>query len=66
MPEFSGLLIVMAVAFAVPFLLDESFDSVLSAPHEGHLYPRLGHGEVDDDHQVLERIHTWYAAHGLF
>ena len=52
--------------FAVPFLLDERFDSVLTAPHEGHLYPRLGHGEVAEDHEVLERIHTWYAAHGLF
>ena len=52
--------------FAVPFLLDERLDSVLTAPHEGHLYRRLGHGEVAEDHGVLERIHTWYAAHGLF
>src|SRR5688572_8462647 len=29
--------------FAVPFLLDQRFDSVLTAPHEGHLYPRFGH-----------------------
>jgi dienelactone hydrolase len=52
--------------FAVPFLLDERLDSVLTAPHEGHLYPRFGHGEVAEDHTVLERIHTWYTAHGLF
>lgn len=52
--------------FAVPFLLDQRLDSVLTAPHEGHLYPRLGHGEVAEDHEVLKRIRTWYAAHGLF
>jgi len=52
--------------FAVPFLLDERLDTVLTAPHEGHLYRGLGHGEVAEDHGVLERIHTWYAAHGLF
>jgi dienelactone hydrolase len=51
---------------AVPFLLDQRFDSVLTAPHEGHLYPRLGHGEVAEDSKVLERIRDWYAAHGLF
>lgn len=51
---------------AVPFLLDERLDSVLTAPHEGHLYPRLGHGGVAEDHEVLERIHSWYSAHGLF
>jgi len=27
--------------FAVPFLCDRRFDSVLTAPHEGHLYRRL-------------------------
>lgn len=52
--------------FAVPFLLDERFDSALTAPHEGHLYPRFGHAEVAEDHEVLERIHSWYAAHGMF
>jgi dienelactone hydrolase len=51
---------------AVPFLLDQRLDSVLTAPHEGHLYPRLGHGNIAEDHQVLERIHAWYAANGLF
>ena len=52
--------------FAVPFLLDQRFDSVLTAPHEGHLYPRFGHGEVAEDEEVLKRIRTWYASHGLF
>ena len=52
--------------FAVPFLLDQRFDSVLTAPHEGHLYRRLGHAEVAEDPEVLKRIRTWYTAHGLF
>jgi dienelactone hydrolase len=52
--------------FAVPFLLDRRFDIVLNAPHEGHLYPRLGHASVADDPEVLARIRTWYATHGLF
>jgi dienelactone hydrolase len=51
---------------AVPFLLDERFDSVLTAPHEGHLYPRLTHAGVAENPDVLARIRSWYAAHGLF
>jgi dienelactone hydrolase len=50
----------------VPFLLDRRLDSVLTAPHEGHLYARFGHGDVAEDRQVLDRIRAWYAAHGLF
>jgi dienelactone hydrolase len=52
--------------FAVPFLLDERFDAVVHAPHEGHLYPRLNHATVADNREVLAHIRTWYAAHGLF
>src|SRR5262249_48720251 len=52
--------------FAVPFLLDRRFDSVLNAPHEGHLYPRLSHASVADDPEVLAHVRSWYAAHGLF
>src|SRR4030095_15837612 len=52
--------------FAVPFLLDRRFDASLDAPHEGYLYRRLGHSEVAMDAEVLARIRTWYAAHGLF
>ena len=52
--------------YAVPFLLDRRFDSVLTAPHEGHLYPRLRHADVAQDPAVLARIRAWYAAHGLF
>jgi dienelactone hydrolase len=52
--------------YAVPFLLDKRLDSVLDAPHEGYLYPRLRHAEVAADPQVLARVRAWYAAHGMF
>jgi hypothetical protein len=52
--------------FAVPFLLDKRFDSVLTAPHEGHLYRRLSHSKAAEDPEVLKSIRTWYTAHGLF
>jgi dienelactone hydrolase len=52
--------------FAVPFLLDSQFDAVLTAPHDGYLYPRLSHASVAEDPEVLARIRSWYAAHGLF
>lgn len=52
--------------FAVPFLLDRRFDAALTAPHEGHLYPRLSHASVAHDPEVLARIRSWYSAHGLF
>jgi dienelactone hydrolase len=52
--------------YAVPFLLDRRFDSVLTAPHEGHLYRRLRHAEVATHPEVLSRVRAWYTAHGLF
>ena len=52
--------------YAVPFLLDRRFDSVLTAPHEGHLYRRLRHAEVAADPEVLSRVRAWYTAHGMF
>ena len=52
--------------YAVPFLLDRRFDSVLTAPHEGHLYSRLGHAEVATDPEVLSRVRAWYTAHAMF
>jgi dienelactone hydrolase len=52
--------------YAVPFLLDKRLDSVLEAPHEGYLYPRLRHAEVATDPQVLARVRAWYTAHGMF
>ena len=42
--------------YAVPFLLDRRFDSVLTVPHEGHLYRRLRHAEVATDPEVLSRV----------
>ncbi|MBA2355123.1 MAG: dienelactone hydrolase family protein [Acidobacteria bacterium] len=52
--------------YAVTFLLDRRFDSVLTAPHEGHLYRRLRHAEVATDPEVLSRVRAWYTAHGMF
>ncbi|HEX5109938.1 MAG TPA: hypothetical protein VFV95_15910 [Vicinamibacterales bacterium] len=52
--------------FAVPFILDRRFDSVVGGPHEGYIYNRLRHTEVAEDSTVLKRIRTWYRAHGLF
>jgi dienelactone hydrolase len=52
--------------YAVPFLLDRRFDAVLTAPHEGHLYPRLSHAEVAADPEVLSRVRAWYTRHGMF
>jgi dienelactone hydrolase len=50
---------------AVPFLFDRRLDAALTAPHEGHVYPRLGHGDIVQDPEVLDRIRAWYTAHGL-
>ena len=52
--------------YAVPFLLARRFDSVITAPHEGHLYSRLRHAAVATDPEVLSRVRAWYAAHGMF
>lgn len=52
--------------FTIPFLLDQQFDAVLNAPHEGHLYPGLSHASVAENPAILARIRSWYAAHGLF
>lgn len=52
--------------YAVPFLLAKRFDSVLTAPHEGHLYLRLQHADMATDPEMLSRVRAWYTAHGLF
>jgi dienelactone hydrolase len=52
--------------YAVPFLLDKRLDSVLTAPHEGHLYMSLGHAAVAANPEVLSRVRAWYTAHGMF
>lgn len=49
---------------AVP--LDRRLDSVLTAPHEGHLYRGLRHTEVAAHPEVPSRIRAWYTAHGMF
>lgn len=52
--------------YAVPFLLARRFDSVLTAPREGHLYRSLRHAEVATDAEMLSRVRAWYTAHGIF
>jgi dienelactone hydrolase len=52
--------------YAVPFILARHFDAVLTAPHDGHLYPRFGHGGIATDSEVLARIRAWYTEHGMF
>ena len=52
--------------YAVPFLLARRFDSVITAPHEGHLYSRLRHAAVATDPEVLSRVRAWYTTHGIF
>jgi dienelactone hydrolase len=52
--------------YAVPFLLDQRFDSALTSAHEGHLYLRLRHSEVATDPEVLSRVRNWYTLHGMF
>ena len=44
----------------------DSPTSVLTAPHEVHLYRRLSHAEVAKNPEVLSRIRAWYTAHGMF
>jgi dienelactone hydrolase len=52
--------------YAVPFLFDELLDSVLTAPHDGYIYPRLNHAEIAANPEVLSRVRAWYTAHGMF
>lgn len=53
----------------VPLSFDQRFDELLSTmgvEHQLFIYPGKGHLEVRQDPIVLERIHAWYAAHGMF
>ncbi len=52
--------------YAVPFLFDRLFDSVLTAPHDGYLYPRLNHAEIATNPEVLSRVRAWYTLYGMF
>jgi dipeptidyl aminopeptidase/acylaminoacyl peptidase len=53
----------------VPVGYDERFAELLArggVEHQLFVYPGKGHLQVRADAQVLERIHEWYAAHGMF
>ncbi|HWD17000.1 MAG TPA: dienelactone hydrolase family protein, partial [Casimicrobiaceae bacterium] len=53
----------------VPLEWDERFDAILAAhgvEHELDVYPGAGHLQTRATPVILERIHAWYAAHGMF
>jgi dienelactone hydrolase len=53
----------------VPLSYDVRFDSLLTATgveHELFVYPGEDHLQVRADPVMLERVRTWYQAHGMF
>lgn len=53
----------------VPLEWDERFDAILAThgvPRELDVYPGAGHLQARATPIILERIHAWYAAHGMF
>lgn len=53
----------------VPLSYDQRFDSLLTATaveHELFIYMGEDHLQVRLDPEMLDRVHTWYAAHGMF
>ena len=53
----------------LPVAYDERFDALLASlgvEHELYVYPGRGHLQVRSDLLLLERIHVWYAKHGMF
>jgi dienelactone hydrolase len=53
----------------VPLSMDERLDSLLTSlgvPHELDVYPGVDHGGMRRDPLMLQRVHDWYAAHGIF
>lgn len=53
----------------VPVANDERFDALLASrgvEHQLFIYPGAGHLQVRGGPELLERIHAWYAAHGMF
>ena len=53
----------------LPLAYDERFDAFLASlgvEHELYVYPGRGHLQVRSDPVLLERIHAWYAKHGMF
>jgi dienelactone hydrolase len=52
----------------VPLALDQLFEVALDASgvaHEGHVYTGATH-DISQLPEVLDRIRSWYAAHGMF
>jgi dienelactone hydrolase len=53
----------------VPLSYDERFDSLLAAAHVEHeldVYAAADHLAVRTSPVMLQRVHDWYAAHGMF
>lgn len=53
----------------VPLSYDQRFDSILTAtnvPHELYIYPGAGHLDVRTSPDMFDRVHAWYASHGMF
>jgi len=53
----------------VPLSYDQRFDSLLTATsveHALYTYPNEDHLQVRLDPAMLDRVHSWYAAHGMF
>ena len=53
----------------VPLEWDERLDAILAmrgVAHELDVYPGAGHLQARATPVILERIHSWYAAHGMF
>ena len=53
----------------VPLNYDQRFDSLLTTKgveHELYTYPGEDHLQVRLDPTMLDRVHSWYAAHGMF
>ena len=58
-----------ALDTTVPLSYDQRFDSLLTATsieHELYTYPGEDHLQVRLDPTMLDRVHSWYAAHGMF
>lgn len=53
----------------VPLSYDQRFDSLLTTTgveHQLYVYPGEDHLQVRLDPNMLDRVHAWYAAHGMF
>jgi dienelactone hydrolase len=53
----------------LPLVYDQRLDQLLSdqgVEHQLYIYPGAGHLQVRQTPLVLQRIHEWYAKHGMF